>query len=57
MRCKISFAIFLFFLQVQCKHDAPTGDVILDEALNHIKKGGTEEGVQVRIFQILKYIL
>lgn len=32
--------------KVRCKNDAPTGDVILDEALTHIKKGETEESVQ-----------
>lgn len=33
-------------LQVICKSDAPTGDVLLDEALKHIKDTQPPETVQ-----------
>ena len=32
--------------KVEIKSDAPTGDVLLDEALNHIKKSNPQENVQ-----------
>ena len=32
--------------KVELKSDAPTGDVLLDEALNHIKKTTQPENVQ-----------
>ena len=35
-----------FFLQVICKSDAPTGDMLLDEALKHIKDTQPPETVQ-----------
>lgn len=34
------------FAQVICKSDAPTGDVLLDEALKHIKETQPPETVQ-----------
>lgn len=37
---------FLFFVKVLCKSDAPTGDVLLDEALKHIKETQPPETVQ-----------
>uniref|UniRef100_H2YFB8 Golgi phosphoprotein 3 n=1 Tax=Ciona savignyi TaxID=51511 RepID=H2YFB8_CIOSA len=36
----------LLMRKIRSKNDAPTGDVILDEALTHIRKSGAEEGVQ-----------
>lgn len=36
----------LLFAQVICKSDAPTGDVLLDEALKHIKETQPPETVQ-----------
>ncbi|XP_002126469.2 Golgi phosphoprotein 3-like [Ciona intestinalis] len=36
----------LLVRKIRSKNDAPTGDVILDEALNHIRRSGAEEGVQ-----------
>lgn len=35
-----------FHYQVICKSDAPTGDVLLDEALKHIKETQPPETVQ-----------
>jgi Golgi phosphoprotein 3 len=32
--------------KVQTKNEAPTGDVLLDEALTHLRESKTEEGVQ-----------
>ena len=32
--------------KVELKSDAPTGDVLLDEALNHIKKSNQPENIQ-----------
>lgn len=32
--------------KVEVKSDAPTGDVLLDEALNHVKKNTPSENVQ-----------
>lgn len=37
---------FLLFEKVICKSDAPTGDVLLDEALRHIKLTQPPETVQ-----------
>lgn len=37
---------FLLFAKVICKSDAPTGDVLLDEALKHIKETQPPETVQ-----------
>lgn len=37
---------FLLFAKVICKSDAPTGDVLLDEALKHIKETQPPESVQ-----------
>lgn len=37
---------FVFFVQVVCKSDAPTGDVLLDEALKHVKETQPPETVQ-----------
>lgn len=34
------------FAKVLCKSDAPTGDVLLDEALKHIKETQPPETVQ-----------
>ncbi|XP_076819644.1 Golgi phosphoprotein 3-like [Clavelina lepadiformis] len=39
----------LLLRKVRCKNEAPTGDVLLDEALNHIRRIGTDESVQVWI--------
>jgi len=36
----------LLMRKVEIKSDAPTGDVLLDEALNHIKKSNPAENVQ-----------
>lgn len=36
----------LLMRKIEVKSDAPTGDVLLDEALNHIKKAGQPENVQ-----------
>lgn len=36
----------LLFAKVICKSDAPTGDVLLDEALKHIKETQPVETVQ-----------
>lgn len=36
----------LLFAKVICKSDAPTGDVLLDEALKHIKETQPPETVQ-----------
>lgn len=36
----------LLFAKVICKSDAPTGDVLLDEALKHIKETQPPESVQ-----------
>merc|ERR1712130_256440 len=36
----------LLMRKVEIKSDAPTGDVLLDEALNHIKKNNPNENVQ-----------
>lgn len=36
----------LLFAKVICKSDAPTGDVLLDEALKHIKDTQPPETVQ-----------
>jgi len=36
----------LLMRKVELKSDAPTGDVLLDEALNHIKKNSPQENVQ-----------
>jgi Golgi phosphoprotein 3 len=36
----------LLMRKVEIKSDAPTGDVLLDEALNHIKKSNPQENVQ-----------
>jgi len=36
----------LLVRKVICKNEAPTGDVLLDEALTHIKQCRVEEGVQ-----------
>lgn len=36
----------LLMRKVEIKSDAPTGDVLLDEALNHIKKNNPAENVQ-----------
>lgn len=36
----------LLFAKVICKSDAPTGDVLLDEALKHIKETQPAETVQ-----------
>lgn len=38
--------LFCWKLQVICKSDAPTGDVLLDEALKHIKDTQPPETVQ-----------
>lgn len=47
MRLTISVrSVFLLFVQVICKSDAPTGDVLLDEALKHIKETQPPETVQ-----------
>lgn len=37
---------FCLFAKVICKSDAPTGDVLLDEALKHIKETQPPETVQ-----------
>lgn len=37
---------FPLFAKVICKSDAPTGDVLLDEALKHIKETQPPETVQ-----------
>lgn len=37
---------YLLFCKVICKSDAPTGDVLLDEALKHIKETQPPETVQ-----------
>lgn len=37
---------FLLFAKVICKSDSPTGDVLLDEALKHIKETQPPETVQ-----------
>ena len=37
---------WVFFTQVICKSDAPTGDMLLDEALKHIKDTQPPETVQ-----------
>lgn len=37
---------FHLFAKVICKSDAPTGDVLLDEALKHIKETQPPESVQ-----------
>lgn len=37
---------FSFSGKVICKSDAPTGDVLLDEALKHIKETQPPENVQ-----------
>lgn len=39
-------SLFLFVHQVLCKSDAPTGDMLLDEALKHIKETQPPETVQ-----------
>lgn len=36
----------VWFVKVLCKSDAPTGDVLLDEALKHIKETQPPETVQ-----------
>merc|ERR1712127_485691 len=36
----------LLMRKVELKNDTPTGDVILDEALNHIKKSNQPENIQ-----------
>lgn len=36
----------LLLRKVEMKNDAPTGDVILDEALNHVKKMQPQENIQ-----------
>lgn len=38
--------MFKMFAKVICKSDAPTGDVLLDEALKHIKETQPPETVQ-----------
>lgn len=43
--CEINKCPFLF-AKVLCKSDAPTGDVLLDEALKHIKETQPPETVQ-----------
>lgn len=46
-RCLLSNSnIFPLFAKVICKSDAPTGDVLLDEALKHIKETQPPETVQ-----------
>lgn len=42
----ILFTFFVLFAKVICKSDAPTGDVLLDEALKHIKETQPPETVQ-----------
>lgn len=42
---KIAF-LFLYFRKVILKSDQPTGDVLLDEALKHIKETNPPETVQ-----------
>lgn len=39
-------SLYLFVHQVLCKSDAPTGDMLLDEALKHIKETQPPETVQ-----------
>ena len=41
-----SVTLFSGVLQVICKSDAPTGDVLLDEALKHVKETQPPETVQ-----------
>ena len=42
----VEFCGASFFAQVICKSDAPTGDMLLDEALKHIKDTQPPETVQ-----------
>lgn len=54
----MNYNIFTNCLQVICKNEAPTGDVLLDEALTHIKQCRVEEGVQVIVVLLsLKFLL
>lgn len=48
MFCNLNFKenLFAWLFQVICKSDTPTGDVLLDEALKHVKETQPPEAVQ-----------